>query len=337
MCSLGSRLLSSILGRARTRHPRFYLPYSTRKIPDGETTLKFGDYDLVLPSCPTAEGTRHIPPNLVPMHIIRPPYSSTLRTRERADIHEVERSLELGGEEELKMRNACRLAKETRVFAESLVKPGVTTATIDNRIHHFIISRNAYPSPLLYKGFPKSCCTSVNNVIAHGIPDDRPLESGDVINIDVTVYADGYHGDTSDTFVVGEVDDQGRSLISATRSALQAGILACGPGRPFKGIGKAISELAASRGFSVSADLAGHGIGEAFHSPPWILHHKNDEPGVMKPGHCFTIEPCLVQGDDARGWVLPDGWTVLTETGARSAQAEHTVLITHGGVVILTA
>jgi len=174
-------------------------------------------------------------------------------------------------------------------------------------------------------------------VLVHGIPDNRALEDGDIVNVDVTVFLDGYHGDCSETFAVGNVDDPGRQLIETCKEALAVGISACGPGRLFKGIGAAISQVAQSRGCSVNESCTGHGIGTEFHRTPWILHHKNDEPGVMKPGHCFTIEPSIVQGEDARAWMLPDGWTLLTESGARSAQAEHTVLITNTDVDVLTA
>ncbi|KAG8959443.1 hypothetical protein FRC03_007974 [Tulasnella sp. 419] len=182
-----------------------------------------------------------------------------------------------------------------------------------------------------------SCCTSVNNIIVHGIPDNRPLEDGDILNVDVTVYLDGYHGDTSRTFLIGDVDDQGRDLVRSANDALKAAISICGPGTSFKEIGKVIEELATRRGYSVSSQFSGHGIGKEFHQPPWVLHVANQEEGVMKPGHCFTIEPSLIQGDDPRGWMLPDGWTVLTESGARSAAAEHTILITEKGADVLTA
>jgi len=211
----------------------------------------------------------------------------------------------------------------------------VTTNEIDRAIHEYILSHNAYPSPLGYLGFPRSCSTSVNNVIVHGIPDDRPLEDGDIVNIDVTVYLHGYHGDTSRTFLVGNVDQQGRDLVYLTDRALKAGIAACGPRRPFKGIGQTIYDLLGEN-YSVSSQFSGHGIGKFFHTRPWILHHKNDEPGIMKPGHCFTIEPSLVQGRNPRGWIFPDGWTASTENCARSAQAEHMVLITNTGAEVLT-
>jgi len=177
----------------------------------------------------------------------------------------------------------------------------------------------------------------VNNIVVHGIPDDRPLEDGDIVNVDVTVFSKGFHGDTSRTFLVGSVDPPGRALVHATEEALQAAINICRPGRPFKDIGAVIENVAASRGFSVSSQFTGHGIGKVFHRPPWIVHTRNDEPGIMQPGHCFTIEPCLVQGEDPRAWIFPDGWTASTLNGARSAQAEHMILITNSGANILTS
>jgi len=207
---------------------------------------------------------------------------------------------------------------------------------LDAAIHEYVVTHSAYPSPLGYSGFPKSCCTSVNNVVVHGIPDDRPLEDGDIVNVDITVYLDGYHGDTSRTFLVGDVDEAGRDLVNATSEALEAGIAVCGPGEPFKSIGKAIHDVADQRGYSVSSQFTGHGIGKVFHRSPWILHHRNDEPGVMLPGHCFTIEPCLVQGNNPRSWIFPDGWTASTENCARSAQKEHMVLITEHGADVIT-
>lgn len=212
----------------------------------------------------------------------------------------------------------------------------MTTNSIDAAIHKFIIAHQAYPSPLLYKGFPRSCCTSVNNVVSHGIPDDRPLEDGDIVNIDVTVYLNGYHGDTSSTFLVGDVDEPGRDLVQMTNATLEAGIDACGPGRPFNCIGKAIFEVVRNTRHSVCPAFAGHGIGTVFHRPPWIYHTLNEEPGVMLPGHCFTIEPSLVQGSNPSVWIVPDGWTASTENCARSAQAEHMILITETGVDVLT-
>lgn len=154
-----------------------------------------------------------------------------------------------------------------------LGKVGATTKVIDAAIHDFIVANSAYPSPLRYQGFPRSCCTSINNIIAHGIPDDRPLHDGDIINIDITVYLNGYHGDTSKTFLVGDVDGRGRELVQVTDEALKRAIAVCGPNRPFKAIGKAIYDSLAQRNYSISEQFTGHGINKVFHCAPWILHH----------------------------------------------------------------
>ncbi|KAI7869278.1 methionine aminopeptidase, merops subfamily M24 [Spinellus fusiger] len=233
------------------------------------------------------------------------------------------------------LRKACRLANAILYLSQEMCMPGTTTKSIDRALHDAIIAQGAYPSPLNYSGFPKSICTSVNNVIAHGIPDDRPLQEGDIINVDVTVYLNGYHGDTSATFLVGQVDDNGRSLVECTRESLEKAIQICKPGVPFKEIGKAICEHAHGQGYSVSNELSGHGIGKEFHCYPLILHHINEEEGVMLPGMAFTIEPVLCQGSPM-GVMWPDNWTISTVDGGRSAQFEHTVFITENGVEVLT-
>ncbi|KLO14520.1 methionyl aminopeptidase [Schizopora paradoxa] len=308
---------------------------------DREEDEDFGEYDIILPPDEPVWGVDHILPRSVPSGIIRPLYAALNRPGPLDSSHD-ERArsgdgrIDIRSEVVSKLRRAGALAKEVLRDAEGLVKPGVTTNAIDKHIHEFIISKKAYPSPLHYSDFPRSCCTSVNNIVVHGIPDDRSLKDGDIVNIDVTVYLDGFHGDTSRTFLVGNVDIEGRKLVTATEIALQAGIKACKPGAHFKFIGAAIQAVADLHGYSVSTQFSGHGIGSVFHRSPWILHHRNDEPGTMLPGHCFTIEPCLVQGSDPRAWIFPDGWTASTTNGARSAQAEHTILITEDGVEVLT-
>ncbi|KIK38216.1 hypothetical protein CY34DRAFT_809592 [Suillus luteus UH-Slu-Lm8-n1] len=301
----------------------------------------FGTYNVILPEEPFVWGVSHITQRPVPSHIVRPQYAvqhdpSMSSETDHEQQYEGDGRITLGSMEEKRMRAAATLAKNVRQYAGSLVQPGVTTNLIDAAIHDFIIAHQAYPSPLLYKGFPRSCCTSVNNVVSHGIPDDRPLEDGDIVNIDVTVYLNGYHGDTSSTFLVGDVDEPGRDLVRMTNTALEAGIDACGPGRPFNCIGKAIYEVVRNTRYSVCPAFAGHGIGTVFHRPPWIYHTLNEEPGVMLPGHCFTIEPSLIQGSNPSVWIFPDGWTASTENCARSAQAEHMILITETGVDVLT-
>ncbi|KAH9899397.1 methionine aminopeptidase [Cubamyces lactineus] len=313
-----------------------------------EHDLRFGYYDVLLPSEPFIWGTAHILPRPVPPHIRRPPYVPDLFGPDaegeveaegrgaKEDVMGTQRKLIRDPEDVEKLKRAARLASDVLEFAGSLVQVGRTTDAIDAAVHELILACGAYPSPLLYKGFPKSCCTSVNNVITHGIPDDRPLQDGDIVNIDITVYLDGFHGDTSRTFLVGDVDDKGRELVQLTDAALEAGIAACGPGRPFKGIGGAIHDLLRGKDYCVSPQFSGHGIGREFHRQPWIYHNLNDEPGEMQPGDCFTIEPAIIQGTDPHGWTFPDGWTVSTENCARAAQAEHMVYITEDGAEVLT-
>jgi len=326
-----------------TSHSRPHVTPIPKTSSNSDPYPDFGTYSIILPPEPFQFGTSHFPILPVPSSIPRPQYAIEKPVLGRfgkdkgpTDPWEGDGKIELNTDEEMRLRNAARLAKSVREFTSELVKVGVTTNTIDAAIHEFIIAHNAYPSPRLYSGFPRSCCTSINNIIAHGIPDDRPLENGDIINIDITVFLDGYHGDTSKTFLVGDVDDQGKDLVKTTLEAVELGIQACGPGRPFKGIGKAIHDLARSRGYSISSQFTGHGIGKVFHRPPWILHDLNEEPGVMLPGHCFTIEPCLIQGNERHGFMFPDGWTMSTENCARSSQEEHMVLITETGAEVLT-
>ncbi|KAG9049814.1 hypothetical protein FS837_008997 [Tulasnella sp. UAMH 9824] len=293
----------------------------------------FGNYNLVLPEDPYREGVSHIVPAVVPHSIEPPPYAISISESVDPRPNVVE-DLDM---KHLGMRHAGLIAALALRKAGQMIQPGVTTKAINDLVHDTIINHRAYPSPLLYKGFPMSCCTSVNNVLAHGIPDERPLEDGDIVNVDVTVYKDGWHGDTSKTFLVGNVDQQGRELVQATEEALMAGIAACGPGVPFREIGRTIATYVQNyAGVLVSPDFLGHGIGRNFHQEPWISHTENDSDAVMKVGDYFTIEPVLVQGTDTSGWLLPDGWTVLSETGARGAQAEHTIGITENGAEIMT-
>ena len=183
--------------------------------------------------------------------------------------------------------------------------------------------------------FPKSVCTSVNNVVCHGIPDDRPLEDGDIINVDITVFLDGVHGDCSETFLVGNVDESGQKLVQVAKESMEVGVKACGPGVEFRTIGAVIQSHAESQGFQVVPAFTGHGIGSFFHGPPDIYHMQNLYPGRMKPGVTFTVEPAISEGSHEIV-ILEDGWTAVTSDNSRSAQFEHTVLITESGVEILT-
>jgi len=235
-----------------------------------------------------------------------------------------------------KMRIAGRLAAQAMHAAAAVIQPGVTTDDLDQVVHEYLIAHHAYPSTLGYRGFPKSCCTSVNEVICHGIPDERPLEDGDIVKIDVTAYIGGVHGDTCATFFCGEVDEASRLLTERTREALVRAIKAVKPGREVNVIGRVIESYVKRFGYGVVREYTGHGVHTAFHSGLVIPHY--DEPGydtVIKSGMTFTIEPMITLG---RGdWYMwDDGWTVLTADGSRCAQFEHTMVVTENGAEVLT-
>ena len=241
-----------------------------------------------------------------------------------------------------RMRRTTRDAADTLAMLGTLCQPGVTTEEIDVACHEASIARGAYPSPLEYPGgsgappYPKSLCTSVNEVICHGIPDDRPLAEGDIVNLDVTLFKEGVHGDTNATFFVGEVDELSRRLVVVTRDSLLRGIEAAQPGRQFNEIGRAIQEEAEGHGFGVVRDFVGHGIGEQFHTDLQICHYYNPRlTDIIEPGMTFTIEPMITVGS-WRAQMWPDGWTATTVDGGRTAQFEHTILITDDGPEILT-
>ena len=235
-----------------------------------------------------------------------------------------------------RMRVAGRLAAQALEEVGRHVRPGVTTDELDRVGHAFLVDHDAYPSTLGYRGFPKSLCTSLNEVICHGIPDSTIVRDGDIVNIDITAYIGGVHGDTNATFLAGDVDDESRLLVERTREALARGISAVAPGRSINVIGRVIESYARRFGYGVVRDFTGHGIGASFHSGLVVPHY--DEPSattVIEPGMTFTIEPMLTIGTyDYEIW--PDGWTVVTADGRRSAQFEHTVLVTADGAEILT-
>ena len=235
-----------------------------------------------------------------------------------------------------RMRVAGRVAAEVLAETGAAVRPGVTTDEVDAVCHQACIIRGAYPSPLGYRGYPKSVCTSVNEVICHGIPDDRPLADGDIVDLDVTVYLGGVHGDTNGTFLVGEVDDASRRLVRVTEECLQLGIGAVRPGRPISDIGRAIDVHAAKYRFGVVRMFVGHGIGVQFHAEPSVPHFFTPSAStVMEPGMTFTIEPMITAGT-WRERLWDDGWTAVTADGRRSAQFEHTLVVTAEGADILT-
>ena len=235
-----------------------------------------------------------------------------------------------------RMRRASRLAAQSLDAVEAAIAPGVTTDELDRVGHDFLIGHGAYPSCLGYRGYPKSLCTSVNEVICHGIPDDRPLEDGDIVNIDITAYIDGVHGDTNKTYLVGDVDEASRLLVERTHEATMRGIRAVKPGRQINVIGRVIESYAKRFGYGVVRDFTGHGVGPAFHDGLIVPHY--DDPRfdtVIKPGMTFTIEPMLTLG--THEWDMwEDGWTVTTQDKSRTAQFEHTLLVTENGAEILT-
>ncbi|CAL1530100.1 unnamed protein product [Lymnaea stagnalis] len=236
------------------------------------------------------------------------------------------------------MKPACQLAGSILRYVGDNLRIGMSTEEIDTMVYLKCIEAGAYPSPLHYKGFPKSVCTSVNNVACHGVPGTLTLNNGDIINVDVTVFFKGYHGDTSQTFLVGDVDERNKALVEAAELCRDAGINACHHGALFSDIGDYIYSTASEAGFEVIPYFCGHGIGEYFHGPPDIVHVPSDNVGQerMLSGMTFTIEPILCDGSPEIQ-VLDDGWTVVTKDGSNSAQFEHTILVTESGCEILTA
>ena len=266
----------------------------------------------------------------VPAHIPRPEYvdqpaPAPFEGSEVKDADTIER-----------MRVAGRLAAQALQLVGKHVAPGVTTDELDRIGHEFLCDNNAYPSTLGYKGFPKSLCTSVNEVICHGIPDSRVVEDGDIVNIDITAYLDGVHGDTNATFLAGDVDEESRLLVERTEEALRRAIKAVKPGRRVNVIGRVIESYAKRFGYGVVRDFTGHGIGTAFHSGLIVPHYDSQYYDTMiETGMTFTIEPMLCLG--TYEWDMwDDDWTVVTKDKKRSAQFEHTLLVTEDGAEVLT-
>ncbi|MFW2368212.1 MAG: type I methionyl aminopeptidase [Desulforhopalus sp.] len=267
----------------------------------------------------------------VPEHIARPEYAAsgipptTKLSCKKLNNNQIER-----------MRRACILARQVLDEVLGQVRVGITTDELDRIAHNLTIELGGYPSPLNYMGFPKSICTSVNEVVVHGIPDSRMLKAGDIINCDVTVYVDGMHGDCSETVFVGEVDDDSRKLVQVTWECLMQSIDMIRPGQLLNAIGLVVETHARQNGFSVVREFTGHGIGEAFHMSPYVAHfYEPENKTVIEEGMTFTVEPMINAGTPGcRFW--PDKWTAVTADLARSAQFEHTLLVTGTGVEILT-
>ena len=236
-----------------------------------------------------------------------------------------------------RIRVASRLAAQALAEVGRHVAPGVTTDELDKVGHEFLVDHGAYPSTLGYRGFPKSLCTSLNEVICHGIPDSTVIADGDIVNVDITAYLDGVHGDTNATFCAGDVDSEARLLVERTREALARAIRAVRPGREINVIGRVIEQYANRFGYGVVRDYTGHGVGPAFHTGLVIPHYDAapDYDTVMEPGMVFTIEPMLDLGTP--DWVMwDDDWTVVTADGRWSAQFEHTLVVTQDGAEVLT-
>lgn len=236
-----------------------------------------------------------------------------------------------------KMRVAGRLAAQVLEMIEPYVKEGVTTDELNDRCHQYIVNDlQAIPAPLNYKGFPKSICTSVNHVICHGIPNEKKLKQGDIINIDVTVIKDGYHGDTSKMFAIGQPSIQAARLMRVARECLLLGIAQVKPGNFLGDIGECIAQHAHAHHFSVVREYCGHGIGKIFHEDPQVLHYGKAKTGLqLVPGMTFTIEP-MINAGKRHTRLLPDNWTVVTKDHSLSAQWEHTLLVTETGCEVLT-
>jgi methionyl aminopeptidase len=266
----------------------------------------------------------------VPAHIPRPEYVGKKGpTPARAGDVQTPETIEL-------MRVAGRIAAQALQVGGEAVRPGVTTDEVDRVVHEFLVDHGAYPSTLGYRGFPKSCCTSLNEVICHGIPDTTVISDGDIVNIDVTAFIGGVHGDTNATFFAGEPGEEDRLLVERTHEATMRAIKAVRPGRELNVVGRVIESYAKRFGYGVVRDFTGHGIAHAFHSGLVVLHYDNPEVHIeLVPGMTFTIEPMITLGTiDYDMW--PDGWTVVTKDRRRTAQFEHTILVTDSGAEILT-
>lgn len=271
------------------------------------------------------------PQRSVPGEIVRPPYvgKATPPAHEGGDVYDAE-TIE-------KIRRAGRISSQALDLIGTLLRPGMTTDEIDRIGHEYVLDHGAYPSTLGYRGYPKSLCTSLNEVICHGIPDDTVLQDGDLVNVDITSYLDGVHGDTNRTFIVGEGTPEVRDLVERTEEALRRGIKAVAPGREVNVIGRTIESYAKRFGYGVVRDFTGHGVGTSFHSG-LIIPHYDSAPlynDVMEVGMVFTIEPMLTLG--THEWDMwSDDWTVTTKDKTWTAQFEHTLVVTETGADILT-
>ncbi|KAF9994987.1 Methionine aminopeptidase 1 [Entomortierella chlamydospora] len=277
------------------------------------------------------------PRRSVPDSIVKPDYAETGIPLSEVNVKRSAMIETLSPEDIDKMRHVCQLAREVLDIGLAAIRVGVTTDEIDRVVHEACIERGAYPSSLNYNGFKKSCCTSVNEVICHGVPDQRPLRDGDIVNLDVGLYKDGFHADLDDTVAIGNVDDAGLKLIKTTRECLDKAIASVKPGALYRDIGNIIEKHATSQGFSVVRSFLAHGVHRHYHCLPYFPHYGRSKAiGVMKEGHVFTIEPMINEGT-WKDEMWPDNWTAVTQDGKRSAQFEETLVVTKTGVEVLTA
>jgi methionyl aminopeptidase len=299
-----------------------------------EARPEFKDFIFTGPLRPAALSPRRI----VPVHIPRPDYADDKEgiPHSEDDARGNHKIPVYSADIIQKVREAGKLAAEVLATAGKVAKPGVTTDEIDRVVHEKCIELECYPSPLNYRQFPKSVCTSINEVICHGIPDKRELEDGDICNVDVTTFYKGVHADVNETFLIGNVASEHVHLVTTAHECLNAAIESVRPGALYRDVGNIINKVASKAGCSVVRTYCGHGIGTLFHTTPNVPHYANNKAvGVMKPGNIFTIEPMINAGK--WGDILwPDDWTAVTKDGKRSAQFEHTLLVTETGVEILT-
>jgi len=351
-----STMVRSLHGPTAFKHPRFARAHAqSRPSAGGSVTSTsrcaggwsgsrgmhggVGDMLRGLTGRPEYTGTQRPsvlgPRRAVPSHIVAPDYAKDGNPKTFGPTF----GITVHTPEEIACaREAGRVAREVLDVAGAAVRVGATTDEIDEAVHQATIDRGAYPSPLHYHGFPKSVCTSINEVVCHGIPGTNiTLNEGDIVNIDVSCYYMGFHGDNSEMFCVGEVDQKSKALIQATYDCWQAAIAICKPGVPYNAIGAVIEEYVTARGMTTTKNFCGHGVGRVFHMAPQVVHYKVDHDlGVMAPGNIFTIEPMIqLGGEDNIMW--GDAWTIATSDGSRSAQFEHTLLVTETGVEALTA
>ena len=310
-------------------------PLSSRQRPkvnfSSSRSDKFAGHTIGTPSgFPVLPG-KLSPTLAVPSHIPRPPYAVSgvppNPLFQSVVIHDVDGIS--------KMRAAGQIARKVLDVACQSALPGMTTDEVDIIVHNAICEYDAYPSPLNYHGFPKSVCSSVNEVICHGIPDSRVLLNGDIVSFDVSCFFGGVHGDNCGTVCVGEVDDAGVRLVNAAKEALDAGVAAAGPGRCLTEVGAAIHDVCDNYGYDSVRKYCGHGVFEDFHTEPYVKHFRNRDTLRLLPGMIFTIEPMVTEGSQS-SITWKDNWTAATVDGGRAAQFEHTILITETGVEILT-